>query len=532
MAIEILSKKFHQPTGSAMDALMSELLDPAVADVPRLFVEMAYPWGDPRYPLAKFKEPRKWQIEELEQLGDHIHTNKVRMIQGLETEVYRSATCSGHGTGKGAFSAFMHGWMMTTRIGSTTVSMANKEAQLRNKTWGEILKWHTMSAMKALFDVDGMAMVPSKEYEAKLKRDLLIDTALYYARGQLWSVKGVSDGVASDDVAGGHSQIGMLVIVDEASGLTEAVWKSLLGYFSDPTPDRYMFVFSNGRQNYGPFFECFHKFIELWRTRNIDSRNVEGVDRGYMQGIADQYGEDSDETRVMVRGLFPQRGDNQVFSLETIREAQKREIPRDPTAPLIMGIDVARYGGDSTCFAFRQGRDTRSIPMRTIKSRNLMEIAGFAARDIDEKKPDAVFIDETGLGAGVVDRLKELKYQVRGVNFGSNSTSPRYDDKRTEMWFNMAEWSEGGCLPMSQELENDLVGPQYSINSDGKLKLETKESMKLRGLASPDRGDAHALTFAHPVARKADSKYGGQGARRPAKIAQDVDYNVLDYSSE
>lgn len=171
--------------------------------------------------------------------------------------------------------------------------------------------------------------------------------------------------------------------------------------------------------------------------------------------------------------------------------------------PKIIGVDPARFGKDATAIIRRQGRVAYN-PQR-FTNLSTMEVAGRIARIIDDERPDQVFIDIGGLGAGIYDRLVELRYGkiVSPVNFGERAHDERkYANRRAEMWGGMKEWLDtpGGVLiPDSNALHGDLIGPQYAYDSLGRTKLEKKEDMRKRGLPSPDEGDALALTFADPV---------------------------------
>lgn len=167
-------------------------------------------------------------------------------------------------------------------------------------------------------------------------------------------------------------------------------------------------------------------------------------------------------------------------------------------APVVMGVDVARFGDDRSVIQVRQGL-TAFNPV-AFKGLDLMTLAGHIARAIDRENPQAVFVDEGGMGAGVIDRLRQLGYSVVGVNFGARASDEHYQDKRTEMWFGMRDWLEqGGSIQNIPVLKTDLCGPTYEFRSNGKVKLESKDELKARGLPSPDLGDALALTFAEPV---------------------------------
>jgi hypothetical protein len=202
--------------------------------------------------------------------------------------------------------------------------------------------------------------------------------------------------------------------------------------------------------------------------------------------------------------------ENALITLESVLAAQQRVATpfTYAYAPKILGVDLARTGGDSVAFVLRQGPTIQKLhafqPKTLVGEAVLMEVAGQVAKAIDEWQPDAVFLDRGGLGVGVIDRLVQLGYSVIGVDFGGKPSDERFENKRAEMWSEMAKWiQDGGCLPSDAVLAGELTGPTFSYrNARGKFQLESKDSLKARGRPSPDRGDALSLTFAMPVRQK------------------------------
>jgi hypothetical protein len=180
----------------------------------------------------------------------------------------------------------------------------------------------------------------------------------------------------------------------------------------------------------------------------------------------------------------------------------------DSGAPLIVGCDPAGDGtneADRTAICYRRGRMVPRIEYHD--GLNTMQVAGKLAEIWCDRRPDAIFIDKGGLGAGVVDRLLELNIPVVGINNASRATEYEvYENKRAEMWWRMKEWFEDHpCrLPNDASLISDIVGPQPRESSNGRKLVEKKVDMKARGLRSPDGADALSLTFAHPVAFRID----------------------------
>ena len=173
----------------------------------------------------------------------------------------------------------------------------------------------------------------------------------------------------------------------------------------------------------------------------------------------------------------------------------------DKAGPLVIGVDPAEMGGDRTVICFRRGRVAPRFEKYT--KRTTMEIAGIVAKTIKERDPDAVFIDKIGIGAGIVDRLKELGFdRVFGVNSGMTATdNVTYANKRAEMWGRIREWLMDGPvrLPNEPELISDLCAPKYRYDSKGRYLIEKKEDMKARKVRSPDYADALGLTFSEMV---------------------------------
>jgi hypothetical protein len=500
--------------------LMAEIWSPQIVEDPLAFVMFIFPWGKEGTPLERFKGPRKWQVDELKRITQHIKENKARMALGETPLVYQSATSSGRGIGKSTLTAWLNLWFMSCVLGGTAITTANNETQLKSRTWAELGKWHTMMINAHWFDGTTLSLKPMEWFKEALKKQLKIDTGYYYAQAQLWQEE------KPDAFAGAHNMNGMLLIFDEASGIPKPIWTVSEGFFTEPTLHRYWFCFSNPRRNTGEFYECFHKSRNFWYRRNLDSRTVEGTDANLFKQIIAKHGEDSDEARIEVKGEFPRQGDRQFISREVVEDAAMRDLFRDEYAGLIMGVDVARFGDDTTVIRFRRGRDARSIPPTKMKGKDNMQVANECAALIDEHKPDAVCVD-AGNGTGVIDRLREMGYKVIEVWFGSKAMEEEWSDNRTELWAKMREWLPGGCIDDDSDLKDDLVGPEYEFDKLERIKLEAKEKMKRRGVASPDNGDALAVTFATKVART-DIPASRRRGNRSGNVARGIDYDVFE----
>ncbi len=258
---------------------MARLWAPAIKDNPLAFVLFAFPWQQPGTPLEHFKGPRKWQREVLTEIANHIKQNQGK----IDYDTLRHAVSSGRGIGKSALVSWITIWMLSTRIGSTTIISANSESQLRSVTWAEITKWLAMSLNSHWFEVSATRLMPAKWITELVERDLKKGTRYWGVEGRLWSAEN------PDAYAGVHNFDGVLVIFDEASGIDDSIWAVTAGFFTENTPNRFWMAFSNPRRNTGYFYETFNSKRGFWTTKVVDARTVEGTDKAVYQSIIDEY---------------------------------------------------------------------------------------------------------------------------------------------------------------------------------------------------------------------------------------------------
>lgn len=448
---------------------------------PLAWVRYAYDWGAEE--LEKHPGPRTWQGEILDAIGVHLRDPDTRH------KPLRIAVASGHGIGKSALIGMVTNWAMSTMAGTRVVVTANTENQLRTKTWPEIAKWSRLSLSAHWWHVPAMSIYGTDPGAEKSWRGDAIP----------WSENN------TEAFAGLHNEgKRILLVFDEGSKIADPVWEVAEGALTDEGTEIIWLAFGNPTQATGRFREAFGKYRHLWLTKKIDSRTVEGTNKAFLDEMVATYGEDSDIVRVRVRGEFPAQSVSQFISSETVQQAQCRELQfKDRGAPFVLGVDIARFGDDQSVIRGRQGRDATVIKPIKWRGQDTVFSAGKVAEAIQRYEPEAVFIDGGGVGGGVVDILKSQGYKVIEVNFGARPRDQRkYANKRAEMWDDMKAWLNTGAIDADEQLRDDLLAPEYAFDKDGRLVLEKKEDMKKRGLASPDDGDALALTFADPVARK------------------------------
>ena len=454
----------------------------------------AFPWGEPGTPLETVKGPRKWQGDVLATIRDHLSNPETRF------KALRIAITSGHGIGKSAMAGQLSKWALDCWVDARVMITANTEDQLVTKTSPEVSKWHGMAITRDWFNRATMK-ISSKEKPESWRLDFVT-----------WSKNN------TEAFAGLHN-VGriILVITDESSSIDDNVAQVIEGALTDEETVLIWLAMGNPTRNVGWFHAAFNRYRGRWVTRQIDARSVEGTNKAYLQELIDTYGIDSDIVKVRVLGQFPSASSLQFIGSGLVNAAREREIEQSailPSDPVIFGLDHARFGDDSTVLAIRQGRDARSRPWRRWSAASSMEIAGVVNETMRQYLPDAVFIDAGGPNAGgVIDRLRQLNPEYESIfeiNFGSstkdmdarwnNEARVRVANKRAQMWTNMRAWLERGIIPDDQQVADDLTGLEYGYTADNAILLEKKEHAKARGLASPDNGDALALTFAEDVA--------------------------------
>lgn len=406
---------------------------------------------------------------------------------------------------------------MSTRPFAKGIVTANTSDQLRTKTWGELGKWRSRCIIGHWFEYNngrGSMSLYHREH------------------AESWRVDAQTCREENSEAfAGLHAANSTpFYIFDEASAVPEKIWEVAEGGLTDGEP--MFFCFGNPTRNNGSFHRCFGSQKHRWHTRQIDSRTAKMTNKKLIEQWRQDWGEDSDFFRVRVLGRFPRAGDMQFIPGDDVFAAMKRGPGRYlGDDPLIAGFDVARGGEDNCYIQFRRGKDAKSEKVYRIageKSRDSMKVISLATTVFDRHKPDAIFIDETGLGGPIVDRLQQLGYPVIGINFGGTADDPKhFRNKSAEMWFRMREWLiNGGSIPDDAELEAQLTGREYSHNDKDQLVLERKEDMKKRGISSPDWPDALALTFAQAVASRERGQLDAPIGQRDH--AMSGDYNPLD----
>jgi len=466
----------------------------------------AWDWG--HGPLADVAGPREWQADLLKTIRDHLADPATRY------DPLQIAVASGHGIGKSAFMGMLSNWGMSCWADAMIVTTANTDTQMRTKTAPEIGKWFRTSITGHWFDVQATSIK---------SRDK--------ARADKWRQDFVPWSQHNTEAFAGLHNMGRIIILefDEASKIHDKVWEVAEGALTDENTVIIWIVFGNPTQNSGRFRECFRRYRHRWFTKQIDSRTVEGTNKKKIAQWLEDHGEESDFFKIRVRGQFPAQSAMQFISADDVDKARTRHLRKEQFAfaPVIIGVDPAWTGDDKLEIVLRQGLYSRSLASLP-RNDNDVEVANLIARLEQEHRADAVFID-AGYGTGIKSAGDVMGRSWRLIWFSGKPVDTGYLNKRAEMWGTLKRWiKDGGAIdPRDEDLYQDLIGPETVPRLDGKIQLESKEDMKERGLPSPNKGDALALTFAEPVAKRPENTGLSPISGMVNQPMAQTDYDVL-----
>lgn len=474
------------------------------------------------FDLVEFYQSRPAEFAE-DMLG-FVPDSRQRDIMESVRDHRRTAVRSGQGVGKTAAVACILIWFLCTRYNARIMATAPNILQLQTSLWGEIQKWLAESPLREFLHLTKTRLA-MKGYE---------NTWFAFAK----------TAAEAEGMAGQHADH-LLVIADEASGIKDQVLETLLGTVTGK--ENRLLLISNPTRRWGVFYDAFHRNASMYSRIHIDGEQCERVDEENRDMIARCYGAQSNVYRIRVKGEFP-TGENDVFiPLELIMEAVSPELSQDRELSLSaaafsshgpslsletsghgdvfeqlfrlgaeengvpgvrMGVDVARFGQDDTVIAVncaghicklikRHGSDTSRTTGEVLRwAQELRRCLGPACQIV-------VVVDDTGVGGGVTDQLRQQKGEqslewlhIIPVNAAQSVNSTYYHDTTTFMWAAVKELLQRRelLLPEDGDLTAQLSDRRFLVMPSGKLRLESKKEMKKRGVRSPDTGDAVALS--------------------------------------
>lgn len=444
--------------------------------------------------IHDFRERYTWDVglfaREVLAMDPEPWQNKVN--DAYDAREPRISIKSGHGVGKTTELAVLVLHHNLFRYPQKTAITAPSTSQLFDALWPEIGKWRS-PLPKYLFD-----LLDQTSDRIVFRQDP--ENSFTSAKTSRADQPEAMQGVHSDWV---------LLVVDEASGVPEAVFEAASGSMSGANV--MTILTGNPVRGQGFFFDTHGRNKDLWWTLTVtvfDSKWSGG--QAYADQIARTYGENSNAYRVRVMGEFPTVDDDTVISFEMVESSLNREVePLKVRA--IWGVDVAHMGSDRSTLVKRRG----NVLVEPPKAWNKLEPDEVAARIFtdwqhtpESERPIAINVDLIGFGTGVVASLRALGLPARGVNVAETAATnaDAYRNLRTELYFKGREWFQQKDVRFPKPLEKDdnmdqlireLTMVRYRFTPQSrKLYLESKDDIRKRGFRSPDLADAFVLTFA------------------------------------
>ena len=321
-----------------------------------------------------------------------------------------------------------------------------------------------------------------------------------------------------ESLQGGHSE-NYIILADEASAIEEPIFDVLQGTLGTGSGGRFIMT-ANPIRNSGRFYEIFSRQPKAWTTMTLSAFESGQIKPEWIEEMEDFYGADSDRYRVRVLAEFPRAGEEQFIPVDIVNDAMNRALPPSNYKgyPKICGVDVARFGSDLTVFTVRQGPKVLDITEH--QGLDTTEVAGLLVDYFHKHKPENIFIDAIGIGAGVYDQAKRFGLPVHEVVVSMKSSDPKtYFNLRSQLWGQMRDWLHNGAsIPMgATKLKSQLTAMTYSYNNKLQIQLANKKDLKKQGLESPDIPDALSLTFAPAV-------HGYNPAKKRARRVRRTNY--------
>lgn len=399
---------------------------------------------------------------------------------------------SGHGVGKTALESIALLWFLCCFPFPKIIATAPTRQQLNDILWSEVAKWQSKSPVLS---------------------DLLRWTKTYiFMKGYEKRWFAVAKTAGKPEGMHGFHEDNLLFIVDEASGVEEEIMEAILGTLSGA--NNKLLMCANPTKTVGTFYDSHNKDRGMYKCHKVSSLDCARTNKENIASFLKKYGEESNVARVRVYGEFPAQEDDVFIPLQLVESAVVTEIDlSESISRITLGVDVARYGDDETII-FQNVGGAASIAEAT-HGQNLMRTVGGivnAYRRLIDSYPQykgviTAYIDDTGLGGGVTDRLIEVKKEERlyrlevvPINFASSppqdGSEIKYADITSYMWATIRDMMTAKELqiPNDEELVAQLSVRKYEVTSKGKIALEPKKEMKDRGIKSPDRADALALS--------------------------------------
>jgi hypothetical protein len=424
-----------------------------------------------------------------------------QILEAIKEPGAKVSVRSGHGIGKSSCAAFIVLWHLETHDFCKVPCTAPTAHQLRDVLWGELSKWRRQADAQSARRGDPPALYLSQLFH-------LTQDRLYDLQAPEWSATARTARKEAPEALQGFHAPHLLYIIDEASGVEEPIYEAAEGALSTPTSR--VLLLGNPTRTSGTFHASHHKDRGSYTALHFRSQDSPLVDPGYRERLVRRWGEGSNVVKVRADGEFPKQEDDVLISLELTEPCLTRERV-DGEGTRVLGVDPARFGSDRTALVLRHGRLVEHIAVHA--KLDTMQSVGRVIAAAQAWDAQTIAVDVVGLGAGVYDRLVEVKraqqlpWTVVAVNVSNPPPPARRGEPRPKrlrdwLWVEMSRWLREDapvfCAKDRQaceDLAGELASVTYDLDSAGLLIVEDKDHMRDRLGHSPDLADALACCF-------------------------------------
>lgn len=409
-----------------------------------------------------------------------------------------TAVQSGHRVGKSTAIVWLMLWGLLFRNGIKIAVLGASQGHLDKTIWTSLKEWY-------------------KRLPDAFARVLTMNASEIYRESKDVAMAFIQVSNSDTGFQGIHADT-VWIFFDEASSVDEVTYNAILGSVASRTGTGRLSLLGNPVRPIGVFYDACTKALG-YKIQRVS--NLEMVDPDYVEHIIQKHGRDSNEYKIRILGEFPEHSSQQLISRTAIMNATERmdiyEKVMSTDLPVIWGLDVARYGDDRCALAKRRA-SVLIDPVLFWSKKSLYETFQRLMLELqntpDHLRPDVIYVDGIGLGAGFIDFGKQLnKYDVQIIEVNvakSPANKDLYPRLRDELWVRAKEWVETNqvYIPLTNNHEfiNELGMPEYSYDPNNRLKVDSKDDMKKKNGRSPDLADAFVLTFQHAINIRANRK--------------------------
>jgi hypothetical protein len=431
--------------------------------------------------MLQVEQPEDWQVE---------------VMRAVARGERRISARSGRRVGKTALLAWLSIWYPMTRRDAKVLVTAPAAGQLNDAYIPEIRRWVQMlpPELLALWNITAEKFTFKDARPGGFENFVTVRTAR----------------ADSPESLQGINAANVLALADEAAGVSDIHFEAISGSLA--SQNSCLVLTGNPNRRSGFFYDTHTRFADKWCTFHINSEESSRVSREWIEEKREQWGRDSNAYRIHVLGEFPTEEEDNFLPHHLVEGAIGRDIV--PFGPFVWGLDIARFGNDLTALCKRRSNAVTE-PIKTWRKMDTMEVVGLIQHEWDRtpagERPTDIFVDPINMGAGVADRLREIGLPAVDVNVSELPANPNSlgDRMRDDLWLQLRAWLEdrNAVLPNDERLRAELITPRIFYTSSGKTKVESKDKMRNRGIASPNCADALMLTFAGAGASAMGKRY-------------------------